>query len=73
MKFLDFQEKLPPFIARKDVGKLLGGCISPKSLANLDSLGRGPEGTLRNGKLVVYATGPLLEWLDQKNDQNRRS
>jgi hypothetical protein len=69
MKFLDFQEKLPPFIARKDVGRLLGGCISPKSCANLDSLGLGPEGRLRNGRLVVYETQSLLHWLDQKKRQ----
>jgi hypothetical protein len=66
MKFQDFQEKLPPFIARKDVGRLLGGCISSKSLANLDSLGLGPEGKLHNGRLIIYETGSLLLWLDQK-------
>jgi len=71
MKFYDFKEKLPPFIARKDVGRLLGGCISPKSLANLDSLGRGPEGRMHNGKLVAYPTGELLDWLDKRQHHSQ--
>ena len=66
LRFQDYQEKLPPFIARKDVNRLLGGSISSKSLANLDSLGLGPEGKFRNGRLIIYETESLLIWLDQK-------
>lgn len=60
--FSDLIPKLPPFISRDHVGKLLGGVISPKSLANADSLGEGPK-RMRMGRKVVYMTEDLLEWL----------
>lgn len=39
---IDLADKLPPIISRSHVEKFLGGVISSKSLANLDSLGEGP-------------------------------
>jgi len=66
MKFIDYLSKLPPFIARKDVGKLLGGAISPKSLANLSSLGKLNVEQRYAGRLVIYNTESLLNWLDQR-------
>ena len=51
--------KLPPLISRDHVEELLGGVISSKTLANLDSLGKGPK-RMRVGTLsellsnVVY-------------------
>jgi len=53
---------LPPMISRDHVEKLLGGVISSKTLANLDSLGKGPK-RMRVGRKVVYLTEDLLEWL----------
>ena len=57
--------KLPPLISRDHVEKLLGGVISSKSLANLDSLGEGPK-RMRIGRKVVYKTEDLLEWLAKR-------
>ena len=57
--------KLPPLISRDHVEKLLGGVISSKSLANLDSLGEGPK-RMRIGRKVVYNTEDLLEWLAKR-------
>ena len=54
--------KLPPIIARAEVGKLLGGVISSKRLANLDSEGKGPK-RMRIGRKVAYKTEDLLDWL----------
>lgn len=62
--FIDLVEELPRTIARKDVGKYISG-ISPKTLANADSLGKGPSKRKKIGKTVVYETKSLLEWLDQ--------
>lgn len=57
---------LPPFIARQDVKKYLGGIIAPKTLANLDSKGEGPAGVIKAGRKVVYTTLPLLIWLENR-------
>jgi len=63
------REKLPPIIARSEVGKLLGGVIHPKTLANLDSLGKGPKNRFRSGRKVAYKTEDLLEWLSSRSMQ----
>jgi len=57
--------KLPPIISRDHVEKLLGGVISSKTLANLDSLGEGPK-RMRIGRKVAYLTEDLLLWLAQR-------
>lgn len=61
----DLEGRLPPIIAREQVGKLLGGVISPKRLANLDSLGEGPK-RCRIGRKVAYPTMDLLIWLESR-------
>jgi hypothetical protein len=66
MKHFDLQslaEKLPPIISRDHVEDLLGGVISAKRMANLDSLGQGPR-RIRIGRKVAYRTEDLLEWLE---------
>jgi predicted DNA-binding transcriptional regulator AlpA len=60
--FSNLIPKLPPLISRDHVEKILGGIISSKTLANLDSLGEGPK-RMRVGRKVVYKTEDLLEWL----------
>lgn len=66
MSLTILSEKLPPVIARKDVGRILGGVIAPKTLANLDSLGEGPAGRFRVGRTVAYRTADLLSWLQER-------
>jgi predicted DNA-binding transcriptional regulator AlpA len=58
-------KSLPPLIARDHVEQLLGGVISAKRLANLDSLGLGPK-RIRIGRKVAYKTEDLLEWLESR-------
>jgi predicted DNA-binding transcriptional regulator AlpA len=58
-------EKLPPIISRDHVEKLLGGIISAKRLANLDSLGEGPK-RMRIGRKIAYRTEDLLDWLEAR-------
>ena len=57
--------KLPPIISRDHVEKLLGGIISSKRLANLDSLGEGPK-RMRVGRKIAYLTVDLLEWIESR-------
>ena len=59
----DLTKNLPPMISRDHVEELLGGVISSKTLANLDSLGEGPK-RMRVGRKVAYLTEDLLEWLE---------
>ena len=61
----DLIPKLPPVISRDHVEKLLGGIISSKTLANLDSIGKGPK-RMRVGRKVAYLTEDLLDWLKQR-------
>ena len=64
--FTDLSQNFPPTIARSKVSEYFGGAISSKTLANLDSLGQGPEGAFKVGRNVVYPTASLLNWLQQR-------
>ncbi len=55
--------KLPPVVARKDVARQLGGVVSMKTLANADSLGKGPLGAYLVGRSVVYPSDSLVRWI----------
>lgn len=52
-----------PVVARAEVGRFSGGGLSPKYLANCDSLGTGPEGRFMIGRRVVYPVNELVAWL----------
>ena len=55
--------ELPPYILRKDVGKLTYGLVSPRTLANHDWKGTGPrDRNVHNGK-VTYPRDAFVEWL----------
>jgi len=62
----DLKDKLPPIIARDHIEQLLGGIISSKYLANLDSLGTGPA-RMRIGRKIAYRTEDLLAWLESRS------
>ena len=62
----ELAEKLPPIISRDHVEIHLGGIISSKSLANLDSLGEGPKPRMRIGRKIAYRTVDLLDWLEKR-------
>lgn len=52
----------PPVLARDRVAEYTGGLISPKSLANLDSLGKGPSRRVKLGRRVGYPARDFAEW-----------
>ena len=60
--FDDLFKILPPYVTRKDIGKLIGNIISPRYLANLDSAGKGPRRERLKGK-VVYKREDFVVWL----------
>ncbi len=51
-------------VARSQIAEITGGGLSPKSLANLDSQGLGPEGRFRMGRQTVYPLPAFLTWLE---------
>lgn len=53
-------------VARKEVGRFSGGLLSPKYLANLDSIGKGPSTRLRIGRMIVYPVDSLIQWLENR-------
>lgn len=57
--------ELPPFIARADVERHLGGMVSGKTLSNADARGEGPEVAYAVGRKIVYSREALLSWLSR--------
>lgn len=61
--FQELAAKWPSAIVSRDqIKAFTGGAISIGRMANLDSLGQGPE-RLRMGRKVVYPVTSLVEWL----------
>lgn len=58
-------DELPPFIARTDVERHLGGIVKGKTLSNADARGEGPEVAYAVGRKVVYSRESLLQWLSR--------
>lgn len=59
-------DKLPPFIARKEVKYFTGGAISSKKLSNDDYRAVGPAVRMKIGDTVVYPTPFLLVYLESQ-------
>ena len=65
--FLKMREKWPSsVVARTQVGRFSGGTLNGRYLANLDSLGEGPEGRIRVGRKVCYPVDSLIRFLEQR-------
>lgn len=60
--FEDLRDSLPAIIARTEVGRLTGGLINPRSLANLDAEGSGPV-RFKLGRKVAYLREDFIAWL----------
>ena len=50
-------------VARHEVARFSGGVLHPRTMANVDSLGLGPDGMIRIGKKVAYDKALLVEWM----------
>lgn len=58
-------------VARAEVKNFTGGGISPKTIANADSEGKGPEGRFIIGRRICYPVSNLIDWL-RKNSDNKK-
>ena len=64
-------EKWPSeLVSRESVGQFTGGVLSPKSMANMDSLGEGPE-SIRIGRKIAYRVDVLISWLESRSTTGR--
>lgn len=66
--FASIYDKLPSYLSRKDVGKFFGAIISPRYMANLDSINKGPV-RLRIGRKTVYRKEDLIAWLQARTTE----
>ena len=65
--FSSLLQKWPSsFVARCEVARFTGGIVNPRTLANLDSLGKGPPGRVRIGRKIAYNTKLFTEWLTKR-------
>lgn len=57
-----------PYVARdqRTLDRATGGLINAKTLANLDSLGKGPRGRIRIGRKVAYPRREFFLWLTSR-------
>lgn len=58
-------KELPAVFGRPAISKLLPGVIEPKTLANLASLGEGPEYRMVRRR-AVYERETFLKWLSEQ-------
>ncbi len=54
-------------IARTEIKVFTGGLISPKYIANLDSLGEGPCGRIKSGRRTGYQKRAFVQWLRERS------
>ncbi len=54
-----------PIVPRKKFSEFSGGVYKPKTMANLDSLNRGPP-RLTNRKQALYLTVDAAKWLAER-------
>ena len=52
-------------VARAEIKNFTGGGMCPKTLANADSEGTGPEGRFYMGRRICYPISSLITWLRQ--------
>lgn len=55
-----------PIVSRTEIAKFSGGLLTPRTLANLDSLNEGPPRG-RCGRKVFYPTDELVIWLQARS------
>lgn len=54
-----------PVVSRNDVAAFSGGLLHPRTLANADSSGHGPN-RIYYGQKVAYSTKELAAWMRSK-------
>lgn len=63
--FSSLADKWPStFVSRGEISKFSGGIINSRTLANKDSLGKGPRGKISIGRKICYPVSSIIEWLE---------
>lgn len=57
-----------PIVTRAKIKEFTGGAVAPKHMANIDSLGEGPERVVVNGR-VCYPVFSFVSWLRARSQQ----
>ena len=66
-KMAILKKKWPSEVVTRDLVKeFSGGMITSRTLANYDSLGKGPANRFMSGKKVCYYVDDLIEWLEKR-------
>lgn len=54
-----------PVVVRQQLhlDRFAGGLLNARTLANLDSAGKGPKGRIKVGRKVGYQVDYLIEWM----------
>ena len=52
-----------PFVARLEVGRFSGGLLHPRTMANLDAKGEGPQKITLGTRNVAYERDSLIDWM----------
>lgn len=55
-----------PVVCRKSIKEFSGGVLSPKTMANEDSKGTGPEGRFLLMNQTAYPVESLIAWLKSR-------
>jgi hypothetical protein len=53
-------------VARKEIGRFSGGILSPKTLANMDSKGEGPEGRFIICNQTAYPIQKIIKFMKDR-------
>ena len=68
--FRELEKRWPSsLVARTSISDFTGGAISEKYLANLDSLGLGPDGRIRIGRKICYPVAEVVRWLEKRTQR----
>ena len=69
MDLRKLKERWPSaIVSRSKVSEFSGGLLNPKTLANADSLGVGPSGRVRCGRLIAYDVDQLIRWMETRGE-----
>ena len=63
---LEEHTKEHAYLTRRQLSILLGGLISPRTLANWDSRGNGPAVKVTLGRTIGYPRAEAIAWLKSK-------
>lgn len=63
---LQIRQSLPPCFTRQYASKALGGLVSSKTLANLDSSNAGPPRKVKLGRRIGYERDSFIQWLESR-------